>query len=306
MEFLRIRFIVPKDYSFILDDDQELILDLEQGSLIFNVKTSEESVYRTYTFKSKDFDFQINDRIIQKITDALYLLCLESDIWIMIDPNLKTSGTFKPYREKLNAKEDDFGVKVFPSGTVFLQMNSLKFLVGKNIKTFENLLNKYAGLKYQNHEKLIRAIEIYNSSYYLSIINLTGRFILQMSAMEALIEQPKVSKRLQNSLDSYLKRVNRLKINTDEKKSILGSLNSLKNLSIQRSGKKLVDILLDKNKKYNGFQASDFFSKAYDLRSKFVHNGITKTKHLNINTIQMQSFVKDIMKSYFEKICCNK
>ncbi len=310
MDFLRIRFVIPKHYSFKLDNDQELVLELEQGSLTFNVETSEESIYRTYTFKSKDFDFQIDNKIIQKIIDALYLLCLESDIGILINPKLKSFGISMSFLEnlssetKIKVEEDYIGVKVSPSGTKFLRMNPLTLHGDINIKTFERLLNKYVGLKYQNHEKLLRAIEIYNSSNYLTIVNQTGRFILQMSALEALIEQPKVSKRLQNSLDSYIKRVNRLKINPDERKSIAGSLNSLKKVSIKRSGKNLVDSLIDNDKQYNGFKASDFFSKAYDLRSKFVHDGITETKHLNIKTIQMQSFVKDIMKSYFEKICC--
>jgi hypothetical protein len=39
---------------------------------------------------------------------------------------------------------------------------------------------------------------------------------------------------------------------------------------------------LGTDKIYNGFKPSAFFSKAYDLRSKFVHNGKTETKYLKL------------------------
>jgi hypothetical protein len=127
-----------------------------------------------------------------------------------------------------------------------------------------------------------------------------------MSAVEALIEQESVSKKLQNSLTSYIKRIKELKIKSDEKSSILTSLSFLKKISIKRSGKMLVNTLLDKDKRYNAFPPDIFFGKAYDLRSRFVHYGITKTKDLSIRTIQMQDFTMDLLKTYFEKVCVKK
>ena len=309
MEVLRIKFVIPRHYSFKIENGQKLSLDLDQGSLTFNINTSKHSIYRIYTFTSNILDFKIDDKTIQKIIDALYLSCMETGIGILINPNLKSFWINKSFLKKINSdlntniEEDYIGAKVIDSETKLLSSNPPTVEASTDIKIFEKLLNKYVGLKYKKIDKLLRAIEIYNSSNYLTIVNQSGRFILLTSAIEALIEQPKVSKRLQNSLDSYIKRVDKLKIHDVEKASVSGSLNSLRKVSIQRSGKNLVDYLLDNDKNYNGFSPSDFFSKAYDLRSEFVHNGITETKHLSIKTNQMQSFVKDIMKSYFEKIC---
>ena len=310
MDFLRIRFVIPNHYSFLLENNEQLTLKLDQGPLTFSITTSEATIYRIYSFKSNDFDFKISEETVQKIVDSLYLLCMELDIGILINPNLSSSWvnlslfTEIKSEKELNIENNFIGAKVFPSETVFIGSDPVTLLGSLSINRFEELLNKYVGLNYQKSEKLIRAIEIYNSSNFLTIVNQSGRFILLMSAVEALIDQTKVSKRLQNSLDSFTKRIKKLKIGSEERHSVLGSLELLKRVSIKRSGKILVEYLFDNDKRYNGFPPSTFFSKAYDLRSKFVHDGITRTKDLNIKTIQMQDFVKEMMKSYFEKICC--
>jgi hypothetical protein len=310
MNFLRVKFIIPKSSSFLVEPDQKLKLDLEQGSLIFSIGASEADIFRSYTFKSNDFDFQISEETVQKIIDSLYLLCLEMDIGILINSDLRFSWFSESVRTEIKLEkgisiENDFiGASVVPSGTIFIGSNPITISSNLNFTRFEGLFNKYMRLKLQKSEKLIRAIEIYNSSNYLTIINQSGRFILLMSAVESLIDQPRGSKRLQFSLDSYIKRIKKLKIESEEKDSIVGSLFLLKNASIKRSGKILVKFLLDNEKRYNGFQPSTFFSKSYDLRSKFVHYGITKTTDLNIKNIQMQDFVKDLLIAYFEKICC--
>jgi hypothetical protein len=312
MNFLRIRFVIPNHYSLLIENDKQITIKIEGESIIFTIATSESTSYRTYTFKSNDFDFEITNETIQKIIDSLYLISLEFDIGILINPDLKSSWFAKSMLEELKLQhgvnvEDDFiGVKVVPSQTIFIGSGPMTIHSSSSIKRFEELFNKYIGLKYKKSERLLRAIEIYNSSTYLNVVNQSARFILLMSAIEALIEQEKVSKRLQNSLDSYIKRINSLKIDQEEKISIIGSINYLKSISIKRSGKILVKSLLTNEKKYNGFLPPTFFSKAYDLRSIFVHEGITKTKDLNIKTIQMQDFVKDIMKAYFEKKLENK
>ncbi|HUX56304.1 MAG TPA: hypothetical protein VMV77_04980 [Bacteroidales bacterium] len=252
----------------------------------------------------------MNDETVQKIVDSLYLTSLEFGVGILINPDLKSSWFTKSFLEEMKSKngmniEDEFiGAQVVPSGTIFIGSNPVTIHSESSFKIFEELLNKYIRIKYRKSEKLIRAIEIYNSSTYLNIVNHSARFILLMTSIEALIDQKKVSKRLQNSLDSYIKRINRLKINSEEKTSIVGSLGLQKKGSIKRSGKILVEYLLDNDKRYNGFLPSAFFSKAYDLRSNFVHFGKTKSKDLNIRTIQMQEFVKDMLKSYFENISC--
>jgi hypothetical protein len=309
MKFLRIKFVIPRGYSFANENNYKFTLVLNQGTLTFTIEISEDDPYRTYVFKSNDFNFDIPEETVQKIRDALYLLCVEFDIGILLTPDFKTSFISESVITEMkesgnNVVHDFFGVNQLPSGTLIAGIFDVKVSLASGINYFEELLNKYVSLKYKKSDALIRALEIYNSSFYISGKNQSARFILLMSAIETLIEQPKVSKRLQRSLVSYVKRVKRLKIIDEERESVVGSLNQLKEISINRGGKYLVRHLLNDEKLYNGFIPVTFFNKAYILRSKFVHNGITKTKDLDIRTIQMQVFVKDILRAYFEKDCC--
>jgi hypothetical protein len=310
MDILRIKFIVQKGFSFNVKHNQKLVLNTNKGILKFKISKTEADSFNTYCFQSLPFKFKITENTVAEIVDSLYLLSLDLDIGILINPDLKSSWIAKSFLDELKSKHgidfyDDFiGAKVVKAKSKFIGSPPPTLSFTTTIETFENLLNKYYVLKCKKSEKLFRAIEIYNSSNYLTIVNRSGRFILQMSAIEALIDQPQVSSRLKNSLDSYILRVQKLKINQDERKSILGSLEQLKKTSIKRSGRHLVEKLLDNKKLYNGYPPSIFFSKAYDLRSKFVHDGITKTKELDIKTAQIQDFTKDILRAYLNKICC--
>lgn len=311
MKILRIRFVIPSHSSFDNKNNEVFSISIDDHVFAFEVKTSESGNYSTYTLKSDEFDFELNDRMIQKITESLYLASLEFDNGLLLNPNLKSSWIPNSFlteinlHHNVNISDDYVGVRVMPSNTTFVDAPPLSFFQAKSsMKKFENSVNKYILSEYKNSDELIRAIEIYNSASYLNIVNQSARFILYMASVEALIPQRKVSKRLQNSLSSYLGRVKKLKLDEEEKKSIHGSLNLLKKMSIKRSGKILAKSLIDSEKKYNGFSPEDFFSKAYDLRSKFVHNGISETKELNIKNIQMQAFTSDLIKEYFNKICC--
>ena len=276
MNILRIRFLLPNNYSFSLEENQQLTIDIDQKIFKFNISTSESTSYRIYTLKSNSFDFPVSDETVQKIVNSLYLASLEFGNGILINPELKSSWFTKSVLEEMklqngvNVVDDFIGAQIIPLGTRFIGSNPVTIHSKSGFETFEEVLNKYIRTRYQKSEKLIRAIEIYNSSTYLNIVNYSARFILLMTSIEALIDQKKVSNRLQNSLDSYIKRISKLKIDGKEKTSIVGSLSQQKKLSIKRSGKILVESLLDSDKKYNGFLPSVFFNKAYDLRSSFV------------------------------------
>jgi hypothetical protein len=310
MNILRIKFVMPTQSSFDLDGFNEFSIKLSDQSLKFKISTSESSSYRTYILKSNEFDFNFNDLAIEKVINSLYLTSLDFGNGILMNPNLKSSWFAKTFLEELKLQhgvnmEDDFiGVRIIPSNTKFVGSPPLTLHAKSSIRVFEDSMNSYLNLEYTNSDNLIRAIEIYNSSNYLNVVNQSARFILYMSAIEALIEQKKVSKRLESSLSSYINRIKHLIIDNEEKTSIIGSLNRLKKMSIKRSGKILVRALISSDKKYNGFSPEDFFSKAYDLRSNFVHYGITSTKELDIKNIQMQTFTSDLLKEYFKKICC--
>lgn len=312
MENLVIKFISPIGRSLLLTDECQLRLELPEGPVIFKVEVQDVGFYNAFTLKSQSLGFEIQKEVLTKMYNSLYLACMEFPISLLLNSDVLSNFVPQKTLDKLtqnhcvNVKSDFNGVQIHHSDTIFVTTLPVSTKSISDLKVFEEKLNKFIKLKYKTCRQIIRAIELLNSSYYLSSINHTARFIILMCAIETLLKPEEVSKRLQLTLETTKKRIKTLKIDPDEKKSILGSLEFLKKSSINRTGTILIERLLDKSKKYNEYSPTDFFKKAYDLRSKFVHSGIEKTKYLSIKNIQLESFVKDLICAYFNQICSNK
>jgi hypothetical protein len=310
MEILVIKFVVPRHYSLSTPDNQQLKLELPQGQLVFDISEIDATIYRCYTLKSNNLEFKITKETVSKIWDSLYLLCLEFDISILSNPDLISfyipNQTIEEINKvsKINITPDFMGVQLVPFNTAFMGSGPVTLLAESDIKKFEELFNKYVNLNFKECDRIIRALEIYNSSNYLTGVNQSARFILLMSAIECLIEQDEVSTEAKFFIKNAQKEINNLQIQKSEMDSLRSSLGFLKRISIRQSGKKLVESLLNQEGKYNEYSPNDFFDKAYELRSRFVHDGLTKTDFLNMKTNELQRFTKDLLTNYFNKICC--
>ena len=163
-------------------------------------------------------------------------------------------------------------------------------------------MNENLSVKRLLDEKLIRAIELYNSTNYLSRVNSSGRFILLMSSIECLISQKENDQEIINIIQEAQEKIKNLNLEKEVIDSVTGSLTFMKSESIKRSGKQLVlDLFSDSQEKFNDLNPVDFFSKAYDLRSKLVHEGKVETKVLKIENAQMQEFAISCLKKYYDK-----
>jgi hypothetical protein len=309
MDILRIKFVIPKHYSFELGTKPEININIKDQYLRFSVRTQETSMYRSYTLESETLDFTIDQAMLTKIKETMYLISIELDKGILINPALKTFSLGSDFQNQLTersgvpVKVDEIGVSIVKKGTKFLNSDA-KASVKTKLTSFECLFNKYFNLVYKNDPKILAAIELYNSSNYLTIINQASIFMLYMSAIECLIDQEKVSKASLEIINKTQSELSSSEIDAIEKNSLIGSLEFIKRESIKRAGSKLVDKLLNPFDRYCSLSPVDFFNKAYDLRSKFVHEGASKTKHLDIRHNEMQRFCKDIITNYFIKICC--
>jgi hypothetical protein len=310
MEILLIKFAVPKSVSLSSGIKESIILQIPEGQVELKVTVNETILYRTYTLRSDDLKFKVSEDTIKRIWDSLYLLCIEMDLSILIDPGLipfyipKQRLKEMTKISKLDVGADFIGVKLLSSQALIIGSGPVSILCDSDINIFENLLSKYTNLNYIKSDRILRAIQIYNSSNYLTIVNYSARFILLISAIESLIEPDVVSKELSSFIDLTQTEVNKIDIDQKEKESFKGQLGNLKKASIRRAGLKLIEQLLDNSKKYNGYPPATFFDLAYDLRSKFVHEGRIKTESLDMKHNSLQTFTKDIITSYFNKICC--
>jgi len=309
MDILRIKFIIPKHYSIEIDANPKLTLILKNQVLKLSIKSEETPMYRSYTLESEPLTFKIDQDLITKIKDTMYLITLDLDKGILINPELKTFHLGPDFQKQLSEQygvpvlADSIGVQIVQQGTKFVSSSATASVKSK-IDIFENLLNKYVDLNYRRDEKIFVALELYNSTNYLNIINQSSRFILYMSAIECLIDQSDISKEAQLILKDTESEIQNSNIDSSEKVSLLGSLNFLKKESIKRAGNKMIEKLFNPNDTYSRLNPIDFFNKAYDLRSRFVHSGKTKTNHLDIKNNELQRFTKDLITNYFNKICC--
>jgi hypothetical protein len=81
-----------------------------------------------------------------------------------------------------------------------------------------------------------------------------------------------------------------------EKDSLLGSLSRLKQDSISRRGKALIDEQIGE-KEYDDKAAKDFFQHCYYVRSDLVHNGAPSDESLDVGRLvtQLDQLVADLM-----------
>lgn len=152
------------------------------------------------------------------------------------------------------------------------------------------------------HEKFKRAIELYNSTSYLSRVNTSGRFILLMFSIECLISQKENKPEIISIILRAQENIGDLQIDEETKISILGSLAFLKNESIKKCRKSLVlELFAESNDMFNNMPPVKYFGRAYDLRSKLVHEGKSETKYLNIETAELQQFAISCLRKYYKK-----
>lgn len=308
MTCIQIKFILPINKSLEFSGEKVISLKLPEQDVDFNVNITENGIYKSYTLKSKPLTTEIQDSTIENIKNSLYLSSFDVQSGILINPNLASGYISNSFKETLNKmglkRESDFiGIKLVDCETKFFS-SSATLTVGINSSNFENAIN--AKIKENNFadEKLLRAIELYNSTSYLSRVNNSARFILLMSAIECIIVQKEIDDRAIHILDNAKKEIEKLSLNETEKESILKSLEFAKKKSISKSGKSTVnELFLNSNIEYNGFNPIVFFNKAYDLRSKLVHDGRTETKFLSIENSQLQQFTIDCLSRYHKNFC---
>jgi len=311
MDCLRIKFVLPANQPIGFRKNESLVLNTPEGKINLNINTGKIGINNYYVLKSEPLKEKLSNTTINKIKDSLYLTILENDIGLLINPKIASVFTKygKEYISQIFGKKvesDFYGVDIVDCETKFPSSNP-RVVARMSLDKFAEVLNKGLNSNYLPDEKLIRAIELYNSTRYLSRINISGRFILQVSAIECLIDQESVSKDIIDILDRAIKEVCNSKIDKNEKDSIQGSLRFLKKESIKRSGKNLIrELFKNSGESFSNLAPEEFFSKAYDLRSKLVHEGRTSTKFMNIDNPQLQSFTRTCIIRYFELYCIKK
>lgn len=304
MQRIHIKFILPHTYKFKLE--QNKIYKIKISSLILKLKVSQfdKPSYTSYHIYSQPLQ-DVDQHILKSIEDSLYCSFINYD-WGLLMPQQMASLKISEYGKKVlgnNIVSDIIGVNLLDANDSPIEAFANPTVINSLDKFLQDV-QKISDQKKVVNERFIRALELYNSTKYLNRINNSGRFILFISSIECLLEEETLQDEIIAVIDNTRREIKSLDIKDQSIiDSITGSLKHLKNKSIGLRGKELVNRLFkNSKKKYNGMSAVDFFKKAYELRSKIVHNGIIEIKSFDIHTAQIHEFTKDCLIKYYEDI----
>lgn len=114
-------------------------------------------------------------------------------------------------------------------------------------------------------DKQVLSLELYNSSHFES--SLRARFLSLVTAVEALVSRPTVSDDVVMHLDKLMDITSRSTLDEKQKYSINNGLGNIKQESISKACRSLVNQLL-------GNESEDQFKRAYKVRAKILHTGL--------------------------------
>lgn len=138
------------------------------------------------------------------------------------------------------------------------------------------------------------AFDLFGTSFFQKSID--ARFLMLMVAVETLLEQNLRPKKVQEHVKEliHLTKVSSV-ISSDERNSLISSLQSLNKESIGQAGRKLVKCL--GNRTYGGQKPHAFFTTCYEIRSKLVHGHVPRPTRDDIASICviLESFVGDLI-----------
>jgi hypothetical protein len=138
------------------------------------------------------------------------------------------------------------------------------------------------------------AMELLTSSYFES--SPRSRFLTLILAAEALLEPENRSEEVKDFVDEFKKLTTASGLPSEEKTSIIGTLNWLYKDSISKSLKKMANTHLG-GKQYDGLAASKFINKCYEARSKLVHTGSVDESryHIGLLAANLEVYLMDML-----------
>ena len=165
---------------------------------------------------------------------------------------------------------------------------------------FEKTFTHIANCSFELTSKERLALEVFHASFFQQSID--ARFLLLVTAIEALIETRQKSNEAVNHINNLIQlTIKSNSLDKQEKDSLVGSLGSLRQQSISQAGRELAATKLGE-RTYMNLSASEFFRRCYDIRSRLVH-GYTPPpsvfSEVGEFAAPLRRFVSDILCIYF-------
>ena len=137
------------------------------------------------------------------------------------------------------------------------------------------------------------AYDLYSASFWQPSPD--ARFTMLMMAVEAMIDQAPRADAVRKHVDGLIAQTSASALPKNEIKSLVGSLDWLREESISQAGRGLAAKLGDR--RYLDEPPAKFFSKCYDLRSKLVHGHRPRPPREEVSSraAQLEVFVSHLL-----------
>ncbi|MBA3425952.1 MAG: hypothetical protein H0U04_15735 [Rubrobacter sp.] len=172
--------------------------------------------------------------------------------------------------------------------------SSVEAKLRKGVEVFEQSFHEAFDLGLEFTERETLAFELYGLSHFESAER--ARFLTLINAIESISESEARSSEAVRHVEKLIELTRDSGLSKSEIDSLIGSLGWLRQESISKSGRDLVDRVLD-GKKYGGKVAKDFFQHCYGIRSDIVHRGKPSDEKINLRTLvdQLDQLVADLL-----------
>lgn len=196
-------------------------------------------------------------------------------------------------------RNDFHGVDAFPSGvgTKFVHV-SAQGVAGKNKENFASSFQRNYLTTDAFDERFVVAAELYLSSWF--DISPRSRFITLMTAYEAVLSPRPRDPEARAVVGQLIAIVNSSDIPKSTKDSFRGSISWLTSESISQTGRRTAQELLPAEV-FGGLGAGTFFLRAYNVRSKIVHNGLAAPQLTWEIANQMEEFVGKVLQAAIDR-----
>jgi hypothetical protein len=148
------------------------------------------------------------------------------------------------------------------------------------------------GLEFTERETL--AFELYGLSHFEAAER--ARFVTLISAIESISEDRPRSPEAVEHVGKMIELTRGSGLSASEIQSMEGSMNWLKQESISKTGRDLIDSVLG-TRQYGGKVAKRFFTDCYSVRSDLVHRGKPSNDTVNIRSLvsELDRLVADLL-----------
>lgn len=238
----------------------------------------------------------------KKVKNALMLTAARLKMGFDLGKDKATGGFTRVVKDRVREKtdilllDDVHGLCVYDASVPNIKFTSITatITVSSSVSRFIEAFKESNNQRLDLNEKELLAFELYSASNFES--SERARFLTLVMVIEALLQPKPKSDTARKLVESFKKMTKDSKLEATECESLLGGLKWLRDESISKTGKDLVEKHL-KNRSYFKKKAKDFFAHCYDLRSQLIHKGCVKDVKTDVGKIvvELDKMVADLL-----------